>query len=217
MHSFLFRFLIVAALLVIPSLADAQFRAYGIKLGVESSSISGNYAESDKHHLGFSGYIFGDYPINSTQSVELNFGYSRRGFYRERVQPNTQALQSGSARAHSTMDYLTFSSILKLEYPRGASRPFIGIGPKIDYLVRTEAGSFNFSDGTTVEDPSVTYLKEAVFGFTVSAGITQLSLFGTRMRLSLNYQWDITDALETRTESAKINNFMLTAGLAFGS
>lgn len=211
------RLLVLVALLAAPSLVQAQFTAYGIKVGAQTTSISGSYAESDKQFVGFSGYLFGDYSINSTQAIELNLGYSHRGYYLSRIQPNPQALQTGPATTHSTVDYVTFSSILRLAFSRTGVQPFIGLGPRVDILAGSKAGYFNYPNGTTMKDPSTSYLSEYVAGFTLKAGIAQISLFRAPVRLSVNYLWDLTESLETSTESSKANSLMLTVGVALGN
>jgi hypothetical protein len=114
--------------------------------------------------------------------------------------------------ATSRLSYLSFTSFLNASI--SSESPFyLGAGPRIDYLIDSTTGQFDFTT-ETVEDNTSKGLDDLVVGASILAGIQDLSIMSTELRVELKYEVDLTDSVSESTFSYRNNALMLVIGLS---
>ena len=169
--------------------AEAQLvRSVGVKIGAAVAGQEWHYTMPDIHFADQYrwGYSFGGYIewLNiSTFSLLTEVHYIQKGFKQEFDKTDVVGNDIGSFYMLPQIDYLSIPILVKIRYEMSSFSPYLFIGPRYDYRLRTKPDGF----GLGLEK-----LKNSDFGITVGGGfefsnISSLKI-GTEFRYSPGLQ-----------------------------
>lgn len=204
-------FPLIAVLFFVTSSAFGQLNEFGIKIGGQSA---GAFSEQNEFSrvAGFGIYGFADFGLNQTLFATLDLGYTQRGFTNSQIETDSMGQKIQKVEATSKLSYISVTGFLNTSLSR-ESPFYFGAGPRIDYLIDSTAGTFEFTS-VTVEDNTSEGLEDFVMGGSFIAGIKDLSAMNTDFRVELKYDVDFTDSVSESAFSYRNNALMLVIGLA---
>jgi hypothetical protein len=147
--------------------AEAQLvRSVGVKVGAAVAGQEWHYSTPD---INFAdqyrwGYSFGGYIewLNiSTFSVLTEVFYIQKGFKQGIERRDASGNPIGTFYLLPQIDYLSVPILIKIRYEMFSFAPYLLIGPRYDYLLRTK------SDGLGIV---LDNLKKSDFGITIGGG-----------------------------------------------
>lgn len=199
--------------MLIPAELLGQELKFGLKGGVNSSwIIDDDTGIESVRGVNIAG--FAEVQFSGRISMLLDLGLNQRGF--ERVQTETSedgtALRTVSAKTR--LDYLTITPQLNVHFSKTHWRPYVGIGPRFDFLVDRRIGEFEFSSGT-VPDETAEFMEDFVIGSVFSAGIKHGTPNGFQWKLELRYDRDFTDSIPDFPGLFRSNSVALLFGISF--
>ena len=129
------KILLSAALAGISYLTHAQVDidhiSYGVKGGLNLSSVKGKDAEGTSNLLGFHGGVQANLPLAGNLTLQPELFYSAEGTkMKVETQGDGDAIVETSATTH--LNYLNLPVLLQYQHPSGA---FAVTGPQIGYLL----------------------------------------------------------------------------------
>jgi hypothetical protein len=195
-------------LILFSSTAFGQVNNFGLKIGAQSASAFSNQFEFNRV-ASFGIYGFADINLSQRLFTTLDLGYSRRGFTnsQEEIDQTNQRIQT--VEATSRLSYISFSSFINTSL--STSLPlYIGAGPRIDFLINTSPGEFEFTSAT-IQDNTAEELDNFVVGGSFVAGIKNLSINSVKFRIEAKYEVDLTNSFND-TFTYRNNAIMLVLG-----
>ena len=204
-------FTLLAVLFFVTSTAFGQLNDFGIKVGGQSA---GAFSEQNDFSrvFGFGIYGFADFGLNQLLFTTIDLGYTKRGFTNSQTETDSMGQIIQKVEATSRLSYISVAGFLNSTLSR-ESPFYIGAGPRIDYLIDSKAGKFDFTS-VTVKDNTSEELKDFVLGGSFVAGIKDLSMSNSDFRVELKYEVDFTDSFSESAFSYKNNALMLVIGLS---
>lgn len=205
-------FPLLAVLLFVSSSAFGQINDFGIKIGGQSAGAFSEQNELSRV-AGFGIYGFADFALNQTLFTTFDLGFTQRGFTNSQIETDSMGQRIQKVEAVSRLSYISVTGFLNASV--SSESPFyFGAGPRIDYLINSKAGTFEFTS-VTVEDNTSEALDHFVMGGSLMAGIKDISVLNTDFRVELKYEVDFTDSVGESAFSYRNNALMLVIGLAF--
>ncbi len=186
---------------------------FGIKGGIQSAGMSSD-PSLDGRVRGYSVYAYADRRIGKNFSFNLDIGVTQRGFKSSQDERDFTGQFIQEVTATSELTYVSISPILNLDIGQFLYRPYIGIGPRVDFLADRTPGEFEFTE-VTVPDETVDHFDKTVFGVSFVAGIKRVSVEGIGLRLEAKYETDFTDSLGRAEREFRNNAYMLVLGIGF--
>jgi hypothetical protein len=203
------RFLIfVIALLPLP--AQAQLiKAYGAKLGANSSRVTLSYVKSafqyeTERRTGVHAAFFLEWGRSSLISLITQVEYAQRGFAEEQTMTDELGQEKGVVCAKTRLDYVSVPIIIKLQYPRLVAGPYLVFGPKVDWLVHRTAGKFEFPIAT-IESSLYKVFADQALSTTVGLGFAAEKLLHLPLLIETRYNFVLTDNTDVKTISKAQN------------
>ena len=205
--------LILAFVLVLfAAPAFGQLNEIGLKFGGQSTGLYSDPIDVDERRVDFSIYTYGEIGIYKWISAAVDLGYIRRGYSETLVERGKNGEIIGDVTANSRLDYLSLATQVQGEMNYNNLALFGGIGPRFDYLVQKKAGVYEFSD-SSLKDDLVSFFDPYTAGIRATAGIKNISLKQSNLRVELHYEVDVTDSMSDYPRSVRNYAFLLTAGI----
>lgn len=186
-------------LLLVTTLLSGQ--SFNLQLGTSVSQInwvlsidenSFNYYEQPK--VGFSGFLGIEYLENKHFNLSSNIGYIQKGAksVKNRVAPHSD-IYSSTFEESIRLDYFSVNTIIEGKIPiKDKWIPFLGIGPRFDYIV-------NHSEEFSVLKESGD-LNELSVGFLMAGGV-KFRLPKMQFGLRADYYLNVNDIAEVKQSS----------------
>lgn len=209
------RIIILVLLIAVlyPTGAYGQINEYGIKIGAQSTSVFSD-PSVDNRIIGFSGYIFVDRQLNESLFTNIDLGFTQRGFRNASNEINEDGEFIQRVEATSRLYYLSLSPSLNLALPVISSNAYVGLGPRLDLLIDTQPGEYEFTNVTVSED-IVNDFDDLAFGASFVAGFKKIPIGGLSVRVEAKYEVDITDSLSNHPREFRNNAIMVVLGVGF--
>lgn len=181
-----------------------QIRTWGVKAAVTSADQDFDYTQLDdlKTHrrVGFNVGLFAEWFDNNLFSLLTQLEYAQRGMGQD-------SFVRFPGTLYSRVDYLSVSIIGKFAASYAVVRPFVLVGPRIDFLL-----------GYKSDEPfRIVYddFKSIVIGGTVGIGLESSELLSQTIIAEFRYNFDVSYAYKTDLLTVKNNAFDIWLGVAF--
>jgi hypothetical protein len=203
----------VVLLLVLPLASSAQL--LNLQLGASFSklnSVIGRMPTSflDQTRIDPSVYIGVEYLENKYWSISTNLGYVRKGGKEPWSNVDSAGNVISTSTASETFNYLSVNTLFNFKYPiRERWTPFIGVGPRMDFLISHDH-TFQYFDNQGI-------LQKKSYGVVAAVGVRgtfSTFLLGVRAEHLYNYNHLASDGVETNNTNTSI--ISLTIGSRFG-
>ena len=204
-------FSLLAVLFFVSSSAFGQLNDFGIKVGGQSAGAFSDQNDFSRV-VGFGIYGFADIKLNQMLFTTLDLGYTQRGFTNSQTETDSMGQKIQKVEATSRLSYISFTGFLNASFSR-ESPFYFGAGPRVDYIIDSTAGKFEFTS-VTVEDNTSEGLDDFVVGGSFIAGIKDLSIMSSEFKVELKYEVDFTDSFSESAFSYRNNALMLVIGLS---
>jgi opacity protein-like surface antigen len=203
-------------LFITTSTINAQFlRGWGIKVGAtfakqdwEYSSLSSDLMNPDKR-TGLNAGIFAEFLKAPVFSIVGELNYVQKGFKDTFIQ--TTATNPDGVGVESDynlrVDYINISALAKLRYDLGIIRPYIVVGPKVDFEI-SKVLSLDI-----IDEVSNSFKKERL-GLKVGFG-TEINLITTTLLAEFIYDADFNALYDQQNLKVNTNSFDLRLGIMF--
>jgi hypothetical protein len=199
--------------LLFPAFAQSQDLKFGLKGGVNASWASEDPGES-KGVRGWNTAFFTEWQLSGRFSALLDLGLNQRGFARVQQETDETGGIIGDAKATSKTSYLSVTPHVNFHFSKSHWQPYIGAGPRLDFLIDKAPGEYEFTTAATRDD-TADLLDEFVVGTSVFAGIKHGDRDGFQWRLEVRYERDLSDSLEPFPGTFRNNTLALVAGISF--
>lgn len=204
---------VLTVFLLLPAQLLSQNVKFGLKGGLNSSWVSEDPLESESVR-GWSTAFFTEWQFAGRLSTILDLGVARRGFARVQNELNDNGLFVGEVKAKSQLTYFSIAPQLNVHLSKKHWRPYVGAGPRLDFLAGKNAGEFEFTTVTTRDD-TVDMLDDVVFGAMFATGIKHGHRIGFQWKLELRFERDLSDSFEQFPGSFRNNTLALLMGISF--
>ncbi|GEM_PF-1194997 len=196
-------------LFLFSSTALAQIEDYGLKIGGQSTGVYSEQLEVDRI-ASFSIYGFADIKLTSNLFSTLDLGYTQRGYTisQEETGPAGQRIQT--VEATSKISYISLAPFLNI--PLKSTPFYIGAAPRVDFLVSTSPGKYEFTS-VTVKDSVPENLDTVVLGGSIVAGVRDIAIGSIKFRVEGKYEMDITNSADDPGKYRN-NALMIVLGVA---
>ena len=191
----------------------AQSLKFGIKGGLNSSWVSDDIADSESVR-GVNVAAFTELQFSGRISLLLDAGLNQRGFERKQIERRFDGSVVGSVSARTRLNYLTLSPQLNVHFSKKHWRPYLGAGPRFDFLTGRKPGEFEFSE-VTIVDETADAMENSVIGGVLAAGIKHGSQDAFQWKLELRFDRDFTDSLPDSPGLFRSNSLALLFGISF--
>lgn len=188
-----------------------------IQMGTSFSSLDWkiddlNIAPYKKTLTGYSVFAGVEYFNRKYFNISTNLGFIRKGGKDVISYSNEEGEYVNMKEQEATLDYLSINTALDIKYPiREKIVPFVGIGPRIDYLL---------SNNREVEGINgINPIQEYSFGLIVGGGIKYLLSriqLGVRADYYLNFNKMADRSTQVENLAGEINDKTMTLNLSIG-
>lgn len=189
-------------------------KSFGVKAGITSADQTFDWASipdpSTVRRVGFSFAAYVEWLSLPVFSVVTQLEYNQRGvgekLYVARFGPS--GLQPIETQIfYSRLDYLSVPIFARAEFPLGSVRPYVGIGPRFDFLLGYQAGS-KLLFSTFYDD-----FTKSVFGGSALAGIVVDNVLPFAVTIEGRYNHDFTNSISNQVIRVKNNAFDVWLGV----
>lgn len=204
------RFVPFAAVLLPLSVQAQLIKAYGAKVGANSSKVTLSYVRTTfqyrtERRTGVHAAFFLEWGKSSLISLITQVEYAQRGFIEEQIiTGKTSPEPLGVVRANTRLDYISLPMMIKLQYPRLVAGPYLVFGPKADWLINHVAGKFEFPIATIESSLYKVFADQALSG-TVGLGFAADKLLHLPLLIETRYNFVLTDNTDLKTISKAQN------------
>lgn len=192
--------LIIAVVLFGTTTLSAQeYWNFGVKGGVNFSTVTGDYIDSPKSRTGFNIGVLAEIPIADRFSIQPEVLYSAQGFTEASIDQDNFADIDDNVEYQ--LDYIQVPVLAKIYLIDGLS---LQAGPSFNFKVNEEWDYTPLEEGNDVE------LDEAQsFEFGGAAGLEYK--FNNGFFVQGRYSYGFTDVIE----DSEINNSTIQAGIGY--
>ena len=194
---------------------SAQFiRGWGIKAGMTISNQTWDYSSSldidfeTEDKIGLNVGLFMEILDLPFFSIVTELNYIQKGM--ELALPRTTAdypTANGFVNWDTRIDYLNIAAMAKVRLNYGIIKPYILVGPKIDYEISKSFSDINASD---IEDQ----FDESRLGAKVGIG-TEINLLPMTLLVEILYDADFNELYNKQNLKVSSNSFDLRIGIFF--
>lgn len=196
----------------IPITGMAQWESFGVKAGIQSAGVYSDISV-DQRVIGYSAYGFADYRFTDHVSTTVELGISQRGFGNTQTETNAEGEFIQKVEAISRLTYLSLAPFVNLEVPLASWSPYVGLAPRLDYLMERSPGTFDFTR-VRFQDPTVTGFDDLVFGTSLAVGIKEISIRWINIRLEARYEVDLSDSYSSYPREMRNNSLVGLIGIS---
>lgn len=166
---------------------DWKISGYGSNVGVSES----------KPLIGYSFFTGLDYWNKKYFQLSSNLGVLQKGWKTEHTLTNHFGTVMGTETIKTKLNYVSINSLLNFKIPiNDKIRPFIGIGPRFDYLFFSDA-DFDFYSQTNS-------LSKTSYGLISGVGIT-FNFSIIQLGLRADYYTNFNTLVDWKNESAGLS------------
>jgi hypothetical protein len=200
----------IGLILLFSSVADARvLEGYGVKTGVVIAEQDFDYAEDfgfdTKNRAGLDVGVYLEWLDIPSFGLLTEAHYVQKGMVNENPRTDEFGHPMSPVRHSNRVDYLSIPILAKVTFRAGRVRPYVLLGPRIDFLLGYESrilkAIYDGFEGTNL-------------GGTVGLGIERKTK-RLKVLLELRYSPDFTDAFEKDGLKVKNNSFDILFGLGF--
>jgi outer membrane protein W len=173
--------------------------------------------ELNKGYTGFAAIAGIDYLIHRYWCVSTDLGYISSGGKGHTLVHSAEG--DADLKIKTNLDFITFNTLIHLQYKfANHIEPFIGIGPRLDYL----AGYHEDAEMLT-EFEEKGELNKWLYGAVAAAGV-HFDVHHWVLGFEYQYNWDMNEIVEFEDEATHAHNsvalrcspFLVTVGYHFG-
>ncbi|MFC1554447.1 porin family protein [candidate division KSB1 bacterium] len=192
---------IVLVLFLVPGLSQAQLiKGWGFTAGYTTTDVKASaFEDSYKNRTGMCAGIYIEWLKIPFISVITQAEYTQKGFREEQVETDILGSYVGTATAETRLDYISLPILAKFRYPSIVIEPYFVTGPRFDFLINHDNGSFDFNEGS-VRSEIADYFTDKVYGWTFGGGLTLPQIFNNALSLEIDYNIDFTDSFDHVSE-----------------
>lgn len=189
----------------------SQFSEIGIHFGPQLSTLNAYLIDLERNK-GINASLYTEYEFRHWLSGTIELGYSQRGYTFSQEAHSVNGTFIDQVEAPSRLDYLTITPLIKVKKSFLGNLGYFGVGPRLDYLVQSDPGVWNFSSGQSFKDELPAHFDRWAAGLSFSIGIQQIELHSLLLRIGLGYEFDLTDSLSNFPAKARNNTLALKIG-----
>lgn len=207
--------LVIMAILVVNEAHPQLIKSYGLKAGITSADQTFDWSSipdpSTERRVGFCLAAYAEWLNLPAFSVVTQLEYNQRGvgekLYVLRFGPSGSRITDTQV-FYSRLDYLSIPILAKTEIPLGNVRPFIAIGPRLDFLLGYQTTESKLLYNTFYDD-----FRGLVLGGSVSIGIVMEGLFPFAITFEGRYNHDFSYSQSNQLIKIKNNAFDFWLGV----
>jgi len=160
-------------IIIIPFITKSQIiDEYGIKIGYVHSKISPKVdAFNTSYRSGFNVGIFAEKKICKFVKSKIGFEYSGKGYRLKSVETDETGNVIKNVWANTRLDYLSIPLLFKIVKEDIKYKPFIQLGPRLDYIFNFKKGTYNYTKHKVKDDlPEHINIYSVNLGYDFSIG-----------------------------------------------
>jgi hypothetical protein len=206
-----FRLFTVFSTLLLTTSPALRAQVLNMQAGVSISNLHSKIDGTNYTFLGQtrddpSAFIGMEYLERKYWSISSNVGFVRKGG----KEANWDSVGGPEITTTETFDYLSVNTLFNVKYPLGKWVPYVGIGPRVDFMLSHEHTFPYF------ENPG--FLKDRSYGLEAAIGLRYaFSSFLVGIRAEHLYNFNHLVSLEWETNSTHTSILSATIGYRFHS
>lgn len=188
--------LIFLSILFIPFFLGSQtIDGYGVKLAFSQSKvIPKEKAFHASWRSGLNVGLFVEKSVYKMIYAIIQLEYASKGYQLESIEMDEYGNRIQTVWANTRLDYVSMPLLLKIVNNDLKCRPFIQVGPRLDYLFNFKRGIFEFSHlNARDEMPNLLYLNSFSLGSSLSLGCYLPIMDTEKLLIEIRYNSDFDD------------------------
>jgi len=172
------KYILLIFMIILPATLRSQFiDAYGLKTAYTFSRIipriAENFPDSNIWHHGINMAVFAEKDIYKIFHIVSQLEYAPKGYVLEQIETNEVGEEVQTVNASTRLDYISVPIFLKICNNNLKFRPFVQLGPRLDYLIGYKKGIYKFTKVHVPDEmPDFLYLHSFSYGYSLSGGFS---------------------------------------------
>ena len=190
------KYLIPLSILFIPFILNSQIiDEYGVKLAFTQSKVDPKEeAYQTSWRSGLNVGFFAEKGVYKMIHAVIQLEYASKGYRFKSIEMDEYGNRIQTVWANTRLDYVSMPLFLKIINNNSKYRPFIQVGPRLDYLFNFKRGIFKFSEVEVRDEmPSLLYLNSFSVGSSLSLGCYLSIMDSEKLLIEVRYNSDFSD------------------------